>query len=157
MRNRSILAHKIAFLISFVLFNLFLSSCQGDGVPRNQVKDMEEYIADNNLTVTTKTEEGPYYIKLEDGDGTALNVGNNVTVKYKGNLLNGEVFDSGTFSFTLGGGRVVRGFDIGIMQMELGEKAIIIFPSSLGYGSSGQGPIPRNSPLVFEIEVVEVK
>lgn len=156
MRNLAILAFAKTALTLISLMLIMLSSCQTDGVPNKQVRNIEDYIDDNNLTLTTKTDEGLYYIKLSDGDGTSLSFGEDITVNYKGNLLNGDVFDSGTFTFTLGAGRVVPGFDIGIARMTLGEKAIIIFPSKLGYGSRGQGSIPKNSPLVFEVEVIEV-
>lgn len=157
MRNTAILFLKTAILICFGLVILTLTSCKENGVSKKQLRNIEDYITENNLTVTSKTDDGLHYIKLNDGDGTAVSFGDNINVNYKGNLLNGEVFDSGNFTFTLGGGRVIPGFDLGISQMEVGEKAILIFPSTLGYGSSGQGSIPANSPLVFEIEVVEVQ
>jgi FKBP-type peptidyl-prolyl cis-trans isomerase len=66
-------------------------------------------------------------------------------------------FESGVFSFALGAGASITGFDEGISKMKLGDKAILVFPSSLGYKEKGSGNIPPYSPLQFEVEVTGVK
>jgi FKBP-type peptidyl-prolyl cis-trans isomerase len=110
------------------------------------------------LIVSEKTASGLRYIVTKaNPTGAALKAGQNINVNYAGTLLSGKSFDSGNFSFVLGGGRVIAGFDEGIAKMKVGEKATLIFPSTLGYGSSGSGPIPANSPLVFDIEVVSAR
>ncbi|EEA07746.1 peptidyl-prolyl cis-trans isomerase, fkbp-type family protein [Cryptosporidium muris RN66] len=87
----------------------------------------------------------------------ALN-GSNVKVKYEGRLAsNGKKFDSGIFSFTLGCGDVIKGFDQGVKGMLVNEKRRIFIPSKLGYGLKGSPPIiPRNADLVFEISLLQV-
>ena len=97
--------------------------------------------------------------KIGNGDNAAS--GDNVTVHYTGMLLNGEVFDSSVerdqpFSFQLGQGMVIRGWDEGITYFNKGAKGKIYIPSSLGYGPSGAGGvIPPNAVLIFEIEVLD--
>lgn len=93
--------------------------------------------------------------------GAALKSGQSVMVNYTGKFIAGKkldnTFDSGNFTFVLGARQVVDGFDKGIAKMRVGEKATLIFVSSLGYGANGQGSIPANSPLLFEIEVLSAK
>lgn len=131
-------------------------ACQKESIPEED--QINSYISSKNLTVTDKTTSGLRYILTKaNPSGAALKVGQTINVNYTGSLISGKTFDSGNFSFVLGGGRVIEGFDIGIAKMRVGEKAILIFPSTLGYGSQSVGSIPANSSLVFEIEVVSAK
>ncbi len=133
-----------------------VTACQKDDVAEDE--QINNYISSKNLAVTEKTNSGLRYIVTKaNPSGAALKVGQTINVNYAGTLLSGKSFDSGNFSFVLGGGRVIAGFDEGIAKMRVGEKATLIFPSTLGYGSSGSGPIPANSPLVFDIEVVSAR
>jgi FKBP-type peptidyl-prolyl cis-trans isomerase len=133
-----------------------ITACQKDGIPEDD--QITSYVTSKKLTVTEKTASGLRYIVTKaNPTGAALKAGQNINVNYAGTLLSGKSFDSGNFSFVLGGGRVIAGFDEGIAKMKVGEKATLIFPSTLGYGSSGSGPIPANSPLVFDIEVVSAR
>ena len=79
------------------------------------------------------------------------------TGNYVGKFLDDSQFDAGAFSFVLGAGQVVVGFDEGIGKMKIGEKATLIFPSSIGYGDTAKGSIPANSPLLFTIQVTSAK
>ena len=133
-----------------------ITACQKDSIPEDD--QITSYVTSKKLTVTEKTASGLRYIVTKaNPTGAALKAGQNINVNYAGTLLSGKSFDSGNFSFVLGGGRVIAGFDEGIAKMKVGEKATLIFPSTLGYGSSGSGPIPANSPLVFDIEVVSAR
>lgn len=133
-----------------------VTACQKEDVAEDE--QINNYISSKNLAVTEKTNSGLRYIVTKaNPSGAALKVGQTINVNYAGTLLSGKSFDSGNFSFVLGGGRVIAGFDEGIAKMRVGEKATLIFPSTLGYGSSGSGPIPANSPLVFDIEVVSAR
>ncbi|MCP9770314.1 FKBP-type peptidyl-prolyl cis-trans isomerase [Lacihabitans sp. LS3-19] len=139
----------------FGLLVLVLFSCEKDTLTGTEDEQIETYIAQKNLTVTEKTATGLRYIRTkENATGTQLRVGRSIALNYVGKLLTGKKFDSGTFSFTLGAGQVIKGFDEGIAKMRVGEKATLIFPSSIGYGSKGTSGIPGNSPLLFEIEVL---
>jgi FKBP-type peptidyl-prolyl cis-trans isomerase len=135
---------------------IVVTACQKDDVPEED--QINSYVTSKNLTVTEKTASGLRYIVTKaNASGAALKAGQTINVNYAGTFLSGKSFDSGNFSFVLGAGRVVQGFDEGIAKMRVGEKAIIIFPSTLGYGSSDYSGIPGGSPLVFDIEVVSAK
>jgi FKBP-type peptidyl-prolyl cis-trans isomerase len=121
---------------------------------------IEETTFDPSLNVDlnsmTKTSSGLYYETITEGSGETAVAGNSVTVAYAGFLANGSSFDSGQFSFTLGIGQVVAGFDEGVTGMKVGGIRLIVFPSSLGYGSQAQGAIPGGSILIFRIELVSI-
>ncbi len=144
---------KAVFLLG-LLIPVFLSSCEKDEFSGTEAEKIDQYIASKNLIVTESTSTGLQYIRTKDGTGSSLKTTQFVTLKYTGKLLSEKVFDSGSFGFILGIGQVVRGFDEGVAKMKVGEQATIIFPSNLGYGSTKQGSIPKNSPLIFEIEIL---
>jgi FKBP-type peptidyl-prolyl cis-trans isomerase len=114
-----------------------------------------------NLAASTKTASGLYYRDIVDGSGVAFAAGDSVTVYYTGSFPNASVFDYATasnpFSFRLGIGRVIRGWDEGLPGMKIGGKRQLIIPPALGYGSSTYGPIPGNSILVFTVTAVGVR
>ncbi|HEX8465081.1 MAG TPA: FKBP-type peptidyl-prolyl cis-trans isomerase [Abditibacterium sp.] len=102
-------------------------------------------------------------LKIEDlkvGTGAAAQSGNNLSMNYKGSLLSGEVFDQSygkaPFDFQLGAGRVIKGWDKGIVGMKEGGKRKLTIPASLGYGENGSGKIPGGATLVFEVELLKV-
>ena len=105
-------------------------------------------------------------LKIEDltvGSGAEAVSGKTVTVNYSGTLTNGTKFDSsydrGTpFSFTLGAGEVIKGWDLGVAGMKVGGKRKLTIPSDLGYGVRGAGAdIPPNATLIFEVELLGVE
>jgi len=104
-------------------------------------------------------------IVMEDillGTGDEVKKGDTVVVHYIGTLQNGQEFDNSkkrgqTFSFTVGQGKVIKGWEEGILGMKVGGQRILVIPPHLGYGQSAIGPIPANSTLVFAIELLEVK
>ena len=98
------------------------------------------------------------------GTGTEATTGKTVTVTYTGWLYSdtaadhkGTQFDTGTYSFTLGANQAIAGFDKGVTGMKVGGKRTLLIPSSLGYGASGQGKIPPNAGLVFDIALTAVQ
>jgi len=94
--------------------------------------------------------------------GTAAIAGKKLKVNYTGTLLDGTKFDSSRdpgkspFEFTLGQGQVIKGWDEGLLGRRPGDKIQLVIPASIGYGASGQGSIPPNATLVFDIEVISV-
>ena len=117
----------------------------------------EETPSDNN---SRTTESGLTIIDLVLGEGDEAESGQTVTVNYTGTLENGEQFDTSygraPFPFPLGGGRVIKGWDEGVAGMKVGGKRKLIIPPELGYGSRNMGPIPANSSLIFEVELLKV-
>ena len=109
------------------------------------------------------TPSGIRYIVQKQGAGNKPTIGKTVSVKYKGMLLTGKVFDSSDtqgrpIEFQAGVGRVIKGWDEMVLDMKVGEKRIAIIPPELAYGSSGAGGvIPPYSFLVFEMELVSIK
>lgn len=105
---------------------------------------------------------GLQYIDLVVGDGPEAQVGYRVRVHYKGELEDGTVFDSSAgrdpFTFKLGMGEVIDGWDQGVKGMKVGGKRKLIVPAKLGYGKRGvAGTIPPNATLIFEVELLDVR
>ena len=98
----------------------------------------------------------------QNGSGDSAEMGMSVSVHYTGRLEDGTVFDSSIprgqpFTFTLGAGQVIKGWDLGVEGMKLGEKRSLVIPPHLGYGIRGAGAtIPPNATLIFDIELLEV-
>ena len=96
------------------------------------------------------------------GTGDPVKVGDDVMVKYTGKLENGHIFDSNDkadgkdFHFTVGMGNVIKGWDQGLVGMKIGGKRKLSIPAQLAYGAKGQGGIPPNSDLYFDIELLSV-
>ena len=111
-------------------------------------------------TTTLTFENGPEglrYAVIKQGEGEPAQKGNVAKVHYTGWLTNGYKFDSSrdrgqVFGFTLGAGRVIRGWELGVQGMLPGEKRILVVPPGLGYGARGAGPIPGGSTLIFAVE-----
>lgn len=111
-------------------------------------------------TATLTFENGPEglrYAVIKQGEGEPAQKGNVAKVHYTGWLTNGYKFDSSrdrgqVFGFTLGAGRVIRGWELGVQGMLPGEKRILVVPPGLGYGARGAGPIPGGSTLIFAVE-----
>lgn len=115
-----------------------------------------------SASATNKMEEK---LKIEDekvGTGAEAVAGKKVSVNYLGTLTNGTKFDSSydrnePFSFNLGAGEVIPGWDQGVLGMKVGGKRKLTIPPSLAYGSQDLGTIPANSTLIFEIELLKVE
>jgi FKBP-type peptidyl-prolyl cis-trans isomerase FkpA len=107
-------------------------------------------------------------IDTTEGSGKVAAAGQMVTVNYTGWLFapsaagqKGEKFDSSIgrepFSFQLGAGSVIKGWDQGVEGMKVGGKRTLVIPAALGYGQDGIGPIPPNANLIFDVELLDVK
>jgi FKBP-type peptidyl-prolyl cis-trans isomerase len=109
--------------------------------------------------------DGTQIEDIETGTGAAAQAGQTVTVHYTGWLYvndeRGKSFDSShdgdPFTFHLGAGEVIRGWDVGVVGMKVGGVRTLIIPPASGYGAEGDGPIPPNSSLLFEVELVGIR
>jgi FKBP-type peptidyl-prolyl cis-trans isomerase len=109
----------------------------------------------------TATDDGLIYETLAEGTGPNAKSGDSVEVHYTGTLEDGTKFDSSVdrgkpFPVTLGMGSVIRGWDEGIPGMKVGEKRKLTIPAHLGYKEHGQGKIPPNAKLIFEVELMKI-
>ena len=133
-------AYHLLILFAFI----YLAGCQKN----------REVIMENGLVIED----------LVVGDGTEAQDYNKVVVNYTGKLEDGSIFDSSLkpsrtpFTFTLGAGSVIKGWDLGVKGMKVGGKRKLTIPSDLGYGDNGAGNvIPPGATLIFEVELLEVE
>jgi peptidylprolyl isomerase len=120
----------------------------------------EPYNVEGKDTVTTAS--GLKYIIVDQGSGVQAAKGKTAKVHYTGYFTNGSMFDSSVesgeaFSFMIGKGQVIKGWDEGVALMKTGSKYRFIIPYDLGYGENDNGPIPGKSILIFDVELLEVK
>lgn len=172
----------IAFLVLFVVIVYLASNAKTKTATDSMRGDIQISIApqteqiqpevesatnESNSTGGDSSMDNPQGTNLEIkdekvGDGAAAATGKKVTVHYTGTLTDGTKFDSSVdrnepFTFTLGEGRVIQGWEQGIQGMKVGGKRKLTIPPSLGYGSQANGPIPANSTLIFEVELLKVE
>ena len=118
---------------------------------------------DVDTTAMTKTPSGLRYQDVAAGQGAEATADRTVSVHYTGWLPNGEKFDSSRdrnepFSFTLGAGQVIAGWDEGVAGMKVGGRRKLVIPADLGYGTAGAPPaIPPGATLVFDVELLDVR
>jgi len=121
------------------------------------------YLTQNKVSGNEiSTGSGLKYVDEVVGTGASPAAGKTVTVHYTGRLQDGTIFDSSVernqpADFLIGVGKVIKGWDEGLMSMKVGGKRKLIIPPELGYGSKRVGNIPPNSTLIFEIELLGVK
>ncbi len=99
---------------------------------------------------------------IKVGEGAEVKAGDTVAVHYIGTLQDGTEFDNSKkrgepFTFTVGGGQVIKGWEEGLVGMKVGGQRVLVIPPDKAYGEQGIGPIPANATLVFAIELVEIK
>ena len=127
---------------------------------------LKEYFKKNKIKAT-RTATGLYYVITKKGSGENAKKGQNVSMNYLGTFLDGKKFDGNIdekynstrspLNFQLGVGQVVPGWDEGIQLLNPGTRATLYLPSSVGYGAAGRGPIPPNTIMVFNVELLSAK
>lgn len=150
---------KPLFAMLTALLAVLLTMAQA-GADDDKKKDKQDAKKETKV-ITTKS--GLKYEELKVGTGQEAKSGDTVEVHYTGTLSDGKKFDSSLdrgkpFSFPLGKGRVIKGWDEGVAGMKVGGKRKLIIPPDLGYGESGAGNvIPPNAELTFEVELLKIK
>ncbi len=172
--------------VFLLLLSLSLASCVNESENFNNLLEreranIEKYIADNPISSVKEEVEsdlGIYLFWLEESNsGITVNALDTLKIDYTGRLLDNSVFDTSIESVAkendvfnsnrtyepfgiifLGNqnNRLVQGFEYALSKMELGDRVIVIFPSIYGYGSGSRPGIPPNSPLLFEIDLLEI-
>lgn len=151
MNKKTAIAVVIAVIVVFLLVGGSIMSGMFNGVTNN-----------NQATTTMPQSDQIQAQDIKVGTGDVAVAGKQVTVHYTGVFADGKKFDSSLdrgvpFTFTLGSGMVIKGWDIGVEGMKVGGKRILIIPPQFGYGDKDYGPIPANSTLIFQIELLGVK
>jgi FKBP-type peptidyl-prolyl cis-trans isomerase len=130
---------------------------------REKLPPEDQEFVEKNWPEAKKTQTGLRYIIMTEGQGDTPKPGDRVSVLYVGRLLQGKIFDQTEdrehpFVFRVRRDMVIEGWDQILQMMKKGEKRLVIIPPELAYGTRGQPPkIPRNSTLVFEIELLDFK
>ena len=157
--------HRPAKLV-IAAFTALLTACASSGGPPPAARPIESIPFASTLNIDlakmTKTPSGLYYRDLEEGTGPVIRGKMDVKVHYTGWLTNGVKFDGNAnddppIAVPLGRGRVLKGWDEGLLGMRVGGRRQLIVPPSLGYGSDKEGSIPPDATLVFDIRVVSAK
>lgn len=137
------------------------AACTGENAKRGSEAMSEGPPPVTGDTITTSS--GLRYIVIDEGDGPVPTAGQRVSVHYTGWLTNGRKFDSSRdrgqpFSFTLGAGQVIRGWDEGVALMHVGGVRRLILPPDLAYGDRGAGNvIPPGATLIFDVELLGIQ
>lgn len=145
-----------SYLTLFLSLFIFISCSKDDDNFEAQTEvDIIQYIEDNNLNAT-RSNSGLYYVINNEGTGARPTSNSNVTVAYKGYLLDGTVFDQNSSGLSIGLNQVISGWTEGIQLFKEGGEGVLLIPSSLGYGNNGSGSIPGGAVLVFDIKLISV-
>ncbi|MGL4632393.1 MAG: FKBP-type peptidyl-prolyl cis-trans isomerase [Leadbetterella sp.] len=133
-------------------------SCREYVYSGNENEQIATFISRNNYSVGDSIRGGLKIVYLRRSpQGMQSQKGKRVEIDYITRLLSGKVVDRGVQSFTLGANSQIRGIELGVERIRTGERAYLIFPSSLGYGNKSVGEIPPNSPLVAEVGLISIQ
>lgn len=162
---------RIIYAVALTALAINIVACNPSKKYEEEEKSLiADYIATNNITVAPDA-NGIYYIVSEPGTGDLIVIGDSVGVRYTGTFLSGEEFDSNVeattpYRFIVGTYYLIEGWTKTLVKMRLGSKATVLLPSDMAYGPSGYGTydyygnyysiIPGYTPLLFELEVVEL-
>ncbi len=144
------------FALLLLTSTLFLGACSKESQRETDDNLIQEYLQDNNITAQS-TNSGLYYVIDEPGEGDEFpNTSSSVKVHYTGSLLNGTIFESsvGGDPLTISLRSVIPGWTEGIPKFKPGGKGTLYIPSHLGYGERESSSIPKNSVLIFDIELI---
>lgn len=146
---------KKSFILPFIIISA-LGNCEK--ALASDTLRIETYLTSRKIKAE-KSYQGMFYSVHTEGNGAQLKSGDFITINYTGKLLTGQVFDKSSepYTFQLGYGQVIKGWEMLLPTLKVGTKTTLYVPAELAYGSEGIGDIiPPNTPLVFDIEIKEV-
>lgn len=158
---------NISIIVSFIIVACVIGLAVY-GIKKTSTQSVTEDNSQNTVIVPTSTTAQTKEVTntpKKNMDKVAKN-GDTLIMNYTGKLTDGTVFDSNVdpkfnhvqpFTFTLGAGQVIKGWDEGLVGMKVGEKKTLTISPDKGYGASGTGPIPPNATLIFDVELVGIK
>jgi len=152
-KNPFTLIFRNLTIASLFIFGL-LSQTSCSKSSASETDQMTSYAAKNNITYVSDP-SGVLYQIITAGNSNKPRLTSTITVTYTGKLMNDKTFDSGTITYPLN--NLIPGWQIALPLIGEGGQIKILIPSSLGYGSSGSGSIPGNSPLYFDVSLLKVK
>ena len=158
---------NIGVIVSFIIVIAVIGLVVYALMHKREQSNPLEGINTNQQQTDTQVKEQPNTTQTQNNmDKTIAKKGDTLVMNYTGRLENGTVFDSNIdpkfnhvqpFEFTLGAGQVIAGWDEGLLGMKVGEKKTLTITPDKGYGSQAVGPIPANSTLIFDVELVAIK
>lgn len=155
--------YLVLFLLGISVFTVFTKSNDNENEKEAvEQSSLKKNIEDQVINKSNNKKMELEITVLEKGTGEIeTKKGDTIAVHYTGTFENGTKFDSSLdrgepFSFTLGAGQVIKGWDQGTLEMKVGEKRKLVIPPELGYGEMGIGIIPPNATLIFEVELVSI-
>jgi FKBP-type peptidyl-prolyl cis-trans isomerase FkpA len=171
--NRYLIVFIIVTALGVGAILVYAKNNGGLGMAKDPIQDQIINFASGSAQQQSNTAASPVptigpvtELRINDikaGTGEAVKDGDTVSVHYTGAFLDGRKFDSSVdrgqpFSFTVGAGEVIKGWDQGLIGMKVGGQRELLIPSDLAYGEQGaQGAIPPNTPLYFQIQLIEIK
>lgn len=153
------------YIIGIIFIGIIASSTSSCGdreltTMEQLAKDIgliDKYLADNNINAQ-EDPSGLRYVIITEGTGPNPKLSNTVVVNYTGTFLDGTYFDGTTVApATFKLSTLIAGWQIGFQLLPEGSSAVLYIPSGLGYGKTGSGPIPPNTNLIFEVDLIQVK
>lgn len=154
MNQKAIIVSAVIILIIIIGGVYFLLQPKTNSKPKMQTQTQK--------IVTSFAIQGMQVDILKEGTGDGAKVGDNIVVNYVGTLTDGTKFDSSIdrnkpFPYTLGENKVIKGWELGLLGMKVGEKRRLTIPQELAYGPNGRPPIiPPNATLIFEIDMLSI-
>lgn len=150
----------LVVMFSFLFFGQYIFGYRSNYSASGADSTVGANVADTSGEAVTAS-SGVVIKEVNVGTGEAVKAGDTISVNYTGMLSDGTKFDSSydrgePIKFVVGGGQIIKGFDEGVLGMKVGGKRNIKIPPELGYGAQQVGPIPANSTIVFDVELMKI-
>ncbi len=152
----------VLIIIAVVAIYFSLPKQNNKPIMQNQINQNPQQSGSSPTATTSFDIQGMKVEILKQGTGEGAKVGDNIVVNYVGTLTDGTKFDSSIdrnqpFPYTLGQNMVIKGWELGLLGMKVGEKRKLTIPPELAYGEAGRPPvIPQNATLIFEIDMLSI-